>query len=1051
MLIAVTVPHNSGNRCTFPFEPEQKPEDEKAKNSSPLLPRWEKGLGDESLLPNWQKEPVNEETKLPLPSIGDYAIDVKPQLAKIVKERVKTLIEEGVTGADLVIACIGAGLKAYTQFDRVELPNGDELDAQTFLDEVQKEVLETILTEVLFCNKRGVSTVDKPTQYYILGRYEYGNAVVDFDEANTLARGIGIELDGVGGLTDGKFALVKKTKNKVQLQDYSDRGASQDLGIQKTEKQQSFNLTPWGYLAWQIGGPPAYALVETEDQQRIAPGNNVLRKVFSDRSNLVLLDEFLVFVENAMGLAVGDSTFGRQVLTFFQKLTEVVRDLPKTVLVYSLQASIRESFGDEGTLNILDKLASRIDAKKEPVGGDEVMKIIQRRLFNDVGDSIVIEEVAHQQAELFRKFRQTYEDTNRGKQKVEQQAQLLAQRIKLSYPFHPDLLDLMYHRWGSLPSYQRTRGALQFLARVVYALRQAQNTSLLIGLGDIPFHDEGVRGAFFSQVGERERFNSVIDADLISRKAKVKAVNKRIAEDSPALELMKVGTRVASAILMYSFGAKGGEDRGVMEQEVTAACLAPNLNRNIITATLSDLREQLLYLHYVGRRYRFETKPNLNKLTADEESKITTDEVLDKIRDDLSKSLQNSRGKVVLWPKDSGAIIDRISQFSIVYLNPDWAEKSHEVVESEAKVRLEQRGNDKRDYKNALAFVVPSKVQMDKARRAARTALAVASLIKQQAKYKFTPENTEELKGKLKEATTGINAALGRLYEYILLPLPGIDGTNPIRLELIDLHSQINTSHHLQQRVLEALKKHVFESIRPAKLLQYSGLDKSETGYIKAEELVSYFFRFPTLPKMLDPSGIQTAIIKAIEQGLCGYVPLLKFNPSNNTPSIENPALIRFERIIKSDELELSGYLLSPSLVTQLCPPVSDKNTPETIAPQSKSIYISNLTGNNVTKAASEKNVEYKSETSSLKRTVLVDIVDGKKTARFYKLNSTVNKAQVFQLFEVLQTLSDKAEDLTIQIEIRAYTNQEFDPNWIRNAIEEPLDELDIKASTRLE
>jgi len=36
-----------------------------------------------------------------------------------------------------------------------------------------------------------------------------------------------------------------------------------------------------------------------------------------------------VYVENAMGLVVGDSTFGRQVLTFVQKLTEVVRDLPK--------------------------------------------------------------------------------------------------------------------------------------------------------------------------------------------------------------------------------------------------------------------------------------------------------------------------------------------------------------------------------------------------------------------------------------------------------------------------------------------------------------------------------------------------------------------------------------------------------------------------------------------------------------------------------------------------------------------------------------------------
>ena len=174
-------------------------------------------------------------------AVGDYAMEVKPQLAEIVQERVKTLMEEGVTGADLVIACIGAGLKAYTQFDRVELPNGDELDAQTFLDEVQKEVLETILTDVLFCDKRGVSAVDKPTQYYILGRYEYGEAMVEFDEANTLARGVGVELDSSGGLTDGKLALVKKTKNQVQLRDYSERGSYEDLGIQKTENLQSPN------------------------------------------------------------------------------------------------------------------------------------------------------------------------------------------------------------------------------------------------------------------------------------------------------------------------------------------------------------------------------------------------------------------------------------------------------------------------------------------------------------------------------------------------------------------------------------------------------------------------------------------------------------------------------------------------------------------------------------------------------------------------------------------------------------------------------------------
>ncbi|MGB3189624.1 MAG: DNA methyltransferase [Limnoraphis sp.] len=183
--------------------------------------------------PNTQLPTPN--SQLPTPKIGDYAMDVQPQLREIIQNRVKTLMEEGVSGADLVIACIGAGLRAYTQYDSVELPNGDELDANTFLDEVQKEVLETVLSDVLLCDKRGVSAVDKPTQYYILGRYEYGEAIVEFDEANTLARGVGIELDGPGGLTDGKLALVTKNKNKIQLRDYSERGENEDLGIRSSE------------------------------------------------------------------------------------------------------------------------------------------------------------------------------------------------------------------------------------------------------------------------------------------------------------------------------------------------------------------------------------------------------------------------------------------------------------------------------------------------------------------------------------------------------------------------------------------------------------------------------------------------------------------------------------------------------------------------------------------------------------------------------------------------------------------------------------------------
>ncbi|MDV2993250.1 MAG: hypothetical protein N4J56_002904 [Chroococcidiopsis sp. SAG 2025] len=880
-----------------------------------------------------------------------------------------------------------------------------------------------------------------------------------------------------GGKTHALVSLYHIATSRDRLQDFPDLSTLPNPGQVKVAEfigndldptigiqieNGSHILTPWGHLAWQIGGAEAYALVETADRQRIAPGNDVLRKIFGNKSILLLMDEVLVYVSNAMGLVVGDSTFGRQVLTFVQKLTEVVRELPKTVLVYSLQASVQEAVGDEGLLNILDKLVSRIDAKKEPVSGDEVMKVIQRRLFTNVGDPAVIQEIALSQAELFRKYRESFEDTSRGKQEVQQQADLLAERIQFSYPFHPDLLDLMYYRWGSLPSYQRTRGALQFLARVVYALHSVGDTSLLIGAGSIPFDDEGVRGAFFSQVNERERYITVIAADLIGRKAKVKAVDKRIAQDSPALSVLKVGTRLASAILMYSFGTRNGEDRGVMEQEVTAACLAPGLDRNTIAATLSDLREQLLYLHYVGRRYRFETKANLNKLIADEEEKISADDVLEKIKTELSKILQTSRGKVVLWAKDSIAIADNESRFSIAYLNPDWAEKSREAVLADAMTWLEQRGKDKREYKNALAFVVPHKAEMDKARKGARNALAIASLLEQKAKYKFTAEDIEEFNSKAKDANSVVSAALRRLYEYILLPLPCKDGTNPIRLETIDLQSQLNTSQNLQDRILDALKNHVFDTIKPAKLFQHSGLDVSETGYIKAEDLAGFFFRFPNLPKILDIAVIQKAIIKAIEEGNFGYIPFITVHSNSSIPTIENANLISFKRVINPDELDLSGYLLSPKLVTQLIDSIESKQSTSETSPNSatednssdvvefeKSKYDLNTNSSQILAGENKKLIEY--QTSSIKKTVLDEIVKGKKPARHYKIATIAKKFQIFQLFEVLQALSDKADDMDIQIEIRAHTKQEFDPNWIRNAIEEPLDEMDIQANTHLE
>jgi len=48
----------------------------------------------------------------------------------------------------------------------------------------------------------------------------------------------------------------------------------------------------------------------------------------------------------------------------------------------------------------------------------------------------------------------------------------VAERLRKSYPFHPDLGDVFYSRWTQLAGFQRTRGILRTLAT---ALRDAES------------------------------------------------------------------------------------------------------------------------------------------------------------------------------------------------------------------------------------------------------------------------------------------------------------------------------------------------------------------------------------------------------------------------------------------------------------------------------------------------------------------------------------------------------------------------------------------------
>lgn len=149
--------------------------------------------------------------------------DVMEELDGIVRERLDRFKRFDITGPDLVVATVGAGLRAFTRFERVEQDNGDLLPAIDFLALVQGRVLDAI-----FGSLRGA---DSTTRFYVAAQYSYGYAFVDFGEANTLGWTTGVEVDGSRGLTVGRQPLLRKKKSAVALRDFEERGNDLALGL----------------------------------------------------------------------------------------------------------------------------------------------------------------------------------------------------------------------------------------------------------------------------------------------------------------------------------------------------------------------------------------------------------------------------------------------------------------------------------------------------------------------------------------------------------------------------------------------------------------------------------------------------------------------------------------------------------------------------------------------------------------------------------------------------------------------------------------------------
>jgi hypothetical protein len=476
--------------------------------------------------------------------------------------------------------------------------------------------------------------------------------------------------------------------------------------------------TFWGEVAYQIGDRPGYETFRENDEARISPGKTKLREFLAAHQPCVLLfDEILEYVNRALdvreqlGVSLGTQTF-----SFFQELTEAVATLPHVMLVVTLPSSWLEDFGEqqEESLARMEKIFGRVEAIETPVHGEEVYAVVRRRLFEVENlKRADMREVIHR---YFHLYQQHQDDLPPKAQDVNYR-----DKMEKAYPFHPDLIDILYEKWSTFPSFQRTRGVLRLLANVIEDLYQREVNLNMILPGDVNLDHPSVRREFLKHIGQE--YEGVIGSDIAGHEAKAQAL------DADNKGWKHLAQRIATATFFHSFSADESE-KGATLPYLKLATLHSDTMPAMVTEVLGKLANTLWYLNSRGDAYFFSRIPNLNRMILDKKE-LFSETYEERLKDVIEAEIGPSGTTgppftSYLWPestsgRDLSAAIPDNRALKLIVLHPD-------DDGSRIPQWIERRGDGFREYKNTLFFALADTGAFVKLREDVKTVLALEAI-----------------------------------------------------------------------------------------------------------------------------------------------------------------------------------------------------------------------------------------------------------------------------------------------------------------------------------
>lgn len=673
------------------------------------------------------------------------------------------------------------------------------------------------------------------------------------------------------------------------------------------KRGEPLRKTPWGEIAFQLGGKNSFANVAEYDHKMVAPDEESFRDVLpKDEPCLILIDDLIRYLARyrSKGMAA-------QCYHFLQGLSEHVQSLNNIVLVSSIPST--ENGMDAEDRQNLQRYSELFEQFSTPISistEDEIAEIIRRRLFDweaaeatspdgkvPLPDDAI--ETCIVYAAWVRKYRLQLPDWF----PFEQTEQIFMN----SYPFHPSTLSVFERKWKPLPHFQHTRGILHLMALLIAnAYKEGYSrvySDPLICPGAAPLDDPDFREAVRIQLGADERLETSIMIDICGRDAFALGLDSQASDE---IKHNRLHLKVATAIFFESNGGMDGENLiRATEPEIRFAIEEPDLNIEHVKTVLEGLSDQCYYLTREDRQYRFSLTPNLNKSFADRSSDVDEDRITERIRTSIKNVFTHSEF-VIFFPERSEDIPDR-PVLTLAVLSPEYTRRYSQTIQLIETV-TNNYGASERTFKSAIIWVVADdETQLNEEARKLLTWKAIQNEIQSnnglfQELSDFDPVKIRaQITTNVKKSQKTLQDIVWQTYGHVAL----LNKENTI--EFPDLGQfEPGPENSLSAVILHQLRlyDYVVESVSPRFLVR-NWPDEFQDKEWSTQSVQDLFFVSPLFPRLLNPDIIKDTIAKGVSTGHLGYV----------GPKIEGKyEPLYYQKVLIVEDVEISEdrFIITP-------------------------------------------------------------------------------------------------------------------------------------------